>query len=117
MTTSLIFKICPRAEWEKPEHVHAYQGSEKDRADGFLHFSTAEQLEATLAKYYRDSDDLLLVAASPAALGAALKYEPSRDGALFPHLYAPLGYDAVAWVRPIERDAEGKFVLRLDAHG
>jgi uncharacterized protein (DUF952 family) len=114
---SLIFKICPRAEWEKPEHIHAYQGSEKDRADGFLHFSTADQLMGTLTKYYADADDLLLVAASPAALGPALKYEPSRDGELFPHLYAPLTYDAVAWVRPIERNGDGAFVLSLDAHG
>jgi uncharacterized protein (DUF952 family) len=114
---SPIFKICHRADWEKPEHIHAYQGSQKDREDGFLHFSTAEQLEATLAKYYAGADDLLLVAVSPAALGAALKYEPSRGGELFPHLYGPLNYDAVAWVRPIGRDIDGKFVLRLDAHG
>lgn len=114
---SLIFKICPRAEWEKPEHIHAYQGSEKDREDGFLHFSTVEQLQGTLAKYYADADDLLLVAVSAAALGSALKYEPSRDGELFPHLYAPLNYDAVSWVRPIGRDFDGKFVFDLDAHG
>ena len=87
---SLIFKICHRADWEKPEHIHAYQGSQKDREDGFLHFSTAEQVAGTLAKYFADADDLLLVAVSPKALGPALKYEPSRDGALFPHLYGPL---------------------------
>ncbi|HVT25382.1 MAG TPA: DUF952 domain-containing protein [Rhizomicrobium sp.] len=108
---SLIFKICPRAEWEKPEHIHAYQGSEKDRADGFLHFSTADQLMGTLTKYYADTNDLLLVAVNPKALGPELKYEPSRDGALFPHLYAPLNYDAVAWVNKITRDATGQFVL------
>jgi len=114
---SLVFKICHRAEWAKPEHIEAYQGSPKDREDGFLHFSTEAQLEGTLAKYYAGADDLLLVAASTRSLGVALKYEPSRDGALFPHLYAPLGYDAVAWVRPIPRDAAGRFVLPLDAHG
>lgn len=108
---SLIFKICHRADWEKPEHIHAYQGSPKDREDGFLHFSTAEQLQNTLAKYYADADDLLLVAVSAKALGPVLKYEPSRDGALFPHLYAPLSYDAVAWVNKITRDAAGHFVL------
>ncbi len=108
---SLIFKICHRADWENPEHIHAYRGSEKDREDGFLHFSTASQLAGTLAKYYTDADDLLLIAASPTALGTALKYEPSRDGALFPHLYAPLNYDAVAWVHKITRDELGNFVL------
>lgn len=108
---SLIFKICPRAEWEKPEHIHAYQGSTKDRADGFLHFSTAEQVHGTLIKYYADANDLLLVAVSAKALGPALKYEPSRDGQLFPHLYSPLNYDAVSWVKAITRDASGRFVL------
>lgn len=113
---SLIFKICHRTDWEKPEHIHAYQGSQKDREDGFLHFSTARQLEGTLAKYYADAGDLLLVAASPQALGPALKYEPSRDGALFPHLYAPLNYDAVAWVKAIVRDDKGGFILPTDGH-
>lgn len=113
---SLIFKICPRAEWEKPEHIHAYQGSQKDREDGFLHFSTAEQLMGTLTKYYADADDLLLVAASAKALGPALKYEPSRGGELFPHLYGPLTYDAVSWVKAIKRDDKGGFILPSDGH-
>jgi uncharacterized protein (DUF952 family) len=108
---SLIFKICHRADWEKPEHIHAYQGSQKDHEDGFLHFSTAEQVAGTLAKYYADADDLLLVAVNPKALGSALKYEPSRDGALFPHLYGALDYGAVAWVNKITRDEAGLFVL------
>jgi uncharacterized protein (DUF952 family) len=106
--TSQIFKIVHAPEW--PEEG-AYSGSAKDRADGFLHFSTAEQLLGTLARYYAEVDDLLLVAVDAAALGAALKYEMSRDGALFPHLYGKLPCDAVRWARPISRDARGAFVL------
>ncbi len=104
-----IFKIVHAAEWTRVGD--AYAGSEKDRADGFLHFSTAAQLMGTLTRYYADADDLLLVAVDGAALGAALKYEPSRDGALFPHLHGTLPREAVRWVKPISRDARGAFVL------
>ena len=107
----LIYKICHRADWDESQEAGVYHGSEKDRADGFLHFSTAGQLIGTLTRYYADADDLLLVAVDAAALGAALKYEPSRDGALFPHLYGTLPRAAVRWARPISRDARGAFVL------
>lgn len=108
---SLIFKICHRADWETAAKAGAYSGSAKDLADGFLHFSTAEQLAGTLARYYAQEDGLVLVAVDAAALGATLKFEPSRDGALFPHLYSALPASAVAWVEAIRRDAVGGFVL------
>jgi uncharacterized protein (DUF952 family) len=106
---TLIFKIVHSSEWR--DAGAEYAGSAKDRADGFLHFSSAEQLAGTLARYYADADDLVLVAVDSDALGAALKYEPSRDGALFPHLYAPLPVLAVQWVKPLTRDAAGAFIL------
>ncbi len=108
---SLIFKICHRAEWERAAKAGAYSGSAKDQADGFLHFSTAEQLAGTLARYYADADDLVLVAVNADGLRADLKFEPSRDGALFPHLYAALPASAVVWVEAIGRDGVGGFVL------
>jgi uncharacterized protein (DUF952 family) len=113
----LIFKICHSFEWREAEAVGAYRGSAKDRADGFMHFSTAEQLVGTLTRYYADAQDLVLVAVDAAALGPALKFETSRDGALFPHLYGALPLTAVKWVRDIGRNADGGFVLPLDAHG
>jgi uncharacterized protein (DUF952 family) len=106
---TLIFKIVHAAEWASVGD--AYAGSEKDRADGFLHFSTAEQLMGTLTRYYAGADDLLLVAVDADALGPALKFEPSRDGALFPHLYGTLPRAAVRWVKPIARAAQGEFLL------
>ncbi|HEY2067964.1 MAG TPA: DUF952 domain-containing protein [Rhizomicrobium sp.] len=106
-----IFKLCHAAEWT--EARGEYAGSEKDRADGFLHFSTAAQIPGTLARYYADADDLVLVAVDETALGPALKYEPSRDGQLFPHLYATLPLSAVQWVRPVPRGADGAFVPPL----
>jgi uncharacterized protein (DUF952 family) len=110
----LIFKICHAAEWRDAEKQGEYTGSAKDRADGFLHFSLAEQLAGTLARYYADANDLVLVAVEAEALGAALKYELSRDSALFPHLYGLLPLSAVKWVRAIGRDAQGEFVLPKD---
>lgn len=113
MTADLIFKIVPRAEWEASSGD--YEGSAHDRADGFLHFSTAAQLPETLRRYYADKDDLILVAVDAAALGAALKWEhsPSR-GEDFPHLYAALSCDAMKWARPIAKAADGRLFLPLD---
>jgi uncharacterized protein (DUF952 family) len=108
---SLIYKICHKAEWALAERERSYAGSVKDREDGFLHFSTAAQLPGTLAKYYAGADELLLAAVDAATLGEALRYEPSRDGALFPHLYDVLPLSSVTWVRPILRGADGVFVL------
>jgi uncharacterized protein (DUF952 family) len=106
----LIFKIVPRAEWQAESGD--YHGSAHDRADGFLHFSTAAQLPETLRLYYAGQDDLMLVAVDAAALGPALKWEhaPSR-GEDFPHLYAALTCDAMKWARPITKSADGKCVL------
>jgi len=109
LKSMLIFKIVHRDEWAAAHGEYA--GSAKDRADGFLHFSTAEQIPSTLARYYANAGDLVLVAVDADALGAALKYEASRDGALFPHLYAPLPFSAAKWVRAITRDSKGAFVL------
>jgi uncharacterized protein (DUF952 family) len=108
--TELIFKIVPRAEWEASSGD--YHGSAHDKADGFLHFSTAAQLPETLRLYYAGQDDLILVAVDANALGAALKWEFSQSrGEEFPHLCAPLSCDAMKWARPIAKEADGKFVL------
>ena len=109
-TADLIFKIVPRAEWEAGSGD--YHGSANDRADGFLHLSTAAQLPETLRRYYAGQDDLMLVAVDPSALGAALKWEFSQSrGEDFPHLYASLSCDAIKWARPLRRDADGIFML------
>ncbi len=90
----------------------AYDGSAHDRRDGFIHFSTAAQLPGTLEKHYAGQSDLLLIAVEEGDLGPALKFELSRGGDLFPHLYGPLPLAAVRWVRPIARTSDG-FVLPL----
>lgn len=108
---ALIYKICHRDDWAEAERAGCYAGSAKDKEDGFIHFSSADQVLGTLNKYYADADDLLLVAVDAAPLGAALKFEPSRDGALFPHLYDVLPVSTVRWAKPIAKNAAGAFVL------
>ena len=107
----LIFKICHAAEWAQAEREGIYAGSAKDREDRFIHFSTAEQVRGTLERHYAGAGDLVLVAVDPKPLGGALKYESSRDGALYPHLYGTLPLAFVKWVKPIGRRADGAFLL------
>lgn len=105
--TSVIYKISPRALWQEAEEKGVFEGAPIDHADGYIHFSTAEQAVETAEKHFRGQDDLLLIAVDPAKLGTALKFKPSRGGALFPHLYAPLTMEAVIWVKPMPMKADG----------
>ncbi len=107
----LIYKICTKDEWARAAREQVYAGSGKDKEDGFIHFSTAEQIPGTLARYFAGADDLLLAAVDPDLLGNALNYEPSRDGTLFPHLYAALPIASVEWVKPIPRNPNGSFAI------
>ncbi len=105
--TTLIYKIAPAALWREAEVAGLFHGAPVDRADGFIHFSSAAQVRETAAKHFAGRADLLLVAVEAEALGPALKWEVSRGGALFPHLYAPLRLDAVRWVEDLPLDADG----------
>ena len=109
MTT--IYKICRAAEWADAERAGAFAGSEVDRRDGYIHFSTAGQVAETAARYFAGLPDLELIAVDADKLGPSLKWEPARGGALFPHLYGVLPLTAVVWVRPLPLDAAGGHVL------
>lgn len=87
---SLIYKVLPRAEWEAACAKGLFEGSAIDLKDGFIHFSAGDQWAETLAKHFAGQADLLLVAVDTDALGPQLKWEVSRGGALFPHLYGAL---------------------------
>ena len=104
----LIFKICPENIWRAAEDAGAFAGSPIDRGDGFIHFSTAAQAAETAARHFSGQADLVLVAVEAEALGDALRYEPSRGGALFPHLYGPLPLSAVRWVKPLRLGPDGR---------
>jgi len=97
----MIYKVCTRAVWEEIRLLESWNGSAHDQRDGFIHFSTAEQLEETIRRHYAGQTDLILLTVDGECLGAALKWEPSRGGALFPHLYAPLPISSITEARPL----------------
>lgn len=102
-----IYKICSEERWREAERTGLFHGAAIDLTDGFIHFSTAAQVRETAAKHFAGQSGLVLAAIDAAKLGNALKYEVSRGGALFPHLYAPLDLTAVRWVKPLPLDASG----------
>ncbi len=104
---TLVFKILASEEWRAAESAGIFGGAAADRADGYIHLSTAEQAPETAAKWFAGRDDLTLVAIDAASLGSALVWEPSRGGALFPHLYADLPLSAVVWSRPLPLGPDG----------
>ncbi len=106
-----IYKICDRTAWQAAGAAGAFRGAAVDLRDGFIHFSTAAQLAETAARHFAGATDLVLVAADAEALGAALKWEVSRGGALFPHLYGDLPLSAVRWSRPLTQGPDGAHVL------
>lgn len=97
----LIYKILRTPEWEALQADGSTTGAPIDVADGFVHFSTAAQAAETAAKHFAGAEGLWLLALDAGTLGEALKWEPSRGGALFPHLYAPLRHADVVWARPL----------------
>ncbi|MBW3097448.1 DUF952 domain-containing protein [Pseudohoeflea coraliihabitans] len=105
--TTTIYKIATRAQWKAAEEAGAFDGAPIDHQDGFIHLSTADQVIETAEKHFSGQGDLLLIAVDTEALGDALRYEPSRGGALFPHLYAPLDLRSVRWVKPLPVGADG----------
>jgi uncharacterized protein (DUF952 family) len=106
-----IYKICDTALWSGAERSRRFAGAGIDSADGFIHFSSAGQAQETADKHFAGRDDLVLVAVDAEALGPALKWEPSRGGALFPHLYGVLSLDAVLWVKPLRLDENGRHLF------
>lgn len=110
--SAVAYKLVDRAEWTMALAAGAYAGSAVDRADGYIHMSTAEQLAETARRHFAGQETLMLVEVALAPLGGALKWEASRGGDLFPHLFAPLPADRDAPQRPLSVDAAG--VMRFD---
>jgi len=102
-----IYKICPETLWREAEAAGRFDGAGVDLADGFIHFSTAEQVRETAARHFAGEAGLVLVTVDAEAFGAALRFEPSRGGALFPHLYAPLPLSAVLKVEALPLEPGG----------
>jgi uncharacterized protein (DUF952 family) len=110
-TSSIIYKICSDAMWREAQRTGMFRGSEVDRRDGFIHLSTAAQVRETAARHFAAAGDLVLLAVDTAALGSVLRWEPSRGGDLFPHLYGGLPIAALLWAKPLPLGAEGQHVF------
>ncbi|HEV2532813.1 DUF952 domain-containing protein [Phenylobacterium sp.] len=104
---SRIYKILARRDWEAAWNAQVYEGSELDRADGFIHFSTAEQAQETASRHFRGQAGLVVLEVEVDDLGDALRWEASRGGQLFPHLYGALPASLVRGVAEAPLDPDG----------
>lgn len=102
-----IYKILPRAEWKLAQTAGRFDGSAVDRQDGYIHFSTAAQASETARRHFAGQSDLVVLEVEAEDLGEALRWEPSRGGDLFPHLYGPLSAPDVLRVHDAPLDADG----------
>lgn len=112
---NLIYKVVTRDQWEAARKAGVFRGAPIDIEDGYIHFSTDQQVRETVAKHFANQSDLLLVAIETESLGDSLKWEPSRGGDLFPHLYDDLHFSNVVWEEelPLENGTH-QFPSRLD---
>ncbi len=108
---TLIYKLCSAADWTAASAIGSYTGSSDDQRDGFIHFSTGPQLRETARRYFKGVPDLALIAFDADGLGPHLRWERSRGGELFPHLYGPLPTATALWVRLLALDGDGIPVL------
>ena len=112
---TVIYKICPASLWAEAERAGVFAGAAIDLRDGYIHFSSGAQVAETAALHFRGQGGLVLVAVEGDWLGPALKWEPSRGGALFPHLYGALPISAVLWAKPIPLGGDGRHRLPIAA--
>lgn len=108
---SVIFKIVPAAMWQAAVAAGVFKGAPVDLADGFIHFSSAVQVRETAAKHFAGQADLLIAAFDSTAFGTAMKWEPSRGGDLFPHLYGDLDPASALWVKELPLGTDGAHVF------
>jgi uncharacterized protein (DUF952 family) len=113
---SEAFKLVAASEWAAALAEGVYAGSAVDRADGYIHLSTALQLAETARRHYAGRSHLLLLTVPLGGLGGALVWEPSRGGELFPHLYAPLAVSTVTAVRACSVSPEGTLQFEDAGH-
>jgi uncharacterized protein (DUF952 family) len=107
----IVYKVMNREAFTEAKAKGSFDGSAADRRDGFIHLSSVDQLEGTLAKHFAGGKDLVVLAMDTTTLGERLRWEPSGGGDLFPHLYGPLPFEALIWEEPIELGTDGRHRL------
>jgi uncharacterized protein (DUF952 family) len=115
MQAASIFKILRPAEWQAFGSARHFEGSTDDLRDGFIHFSTVAQVSGTLSRHFTSEPEIVILRVASAPLGNALRWEPSRQGALYPHLYRPLRIEEVQESWTLQRGADGFDLAVLDA--
>src|ERR1700704_3775603 len=115
--SEIVYKVVRTAEWDSAREAGVFKGSPDDQRDGFIHLSRASQLRTTLEKHFAGEDGLLLVSLHVDRFGLELKWEPSRGGENFPHLYGPLKLTLAHSVVPIHRDGDGRPILPSNVFG
>lgn len=108
---TIIYKVCPITEWNAAQKTSSYGGSPIDEIDGFMHFSAPQQVRETVRRHFKGQSDLVLLTVDAEALGPALRWEPSRGGDLFPHLYGPLAVTHVSKAEPLPLGPDGAHVF------
>jgi len=111
----VIYKICTAAQWRIAERDGVFHGSDVDRRDGYIHFSAGAQVAETAARHFTGQNDLVLVRVDANKLGARLKWERSRGGVLFPHLYGDLDVAMVMKVDPLPLGPDGNHIFPADS--
>lgn len=114
MTAGIAYRLAVPERWAEAMAAGEFAGDPHDVADGFIHLSAANQVEGTLVKHYNEHPRLLLVEIDLGALGDAVKWEKSRGGELFPHVYGTIPSSAVRGLRHVRRNEEGDWVLPAD---
>jgi uncharacterized protein (DUF952 family) len=109
--TPVVYKIVTEALWQEARQSGVFRGAGIDLKDNFIHLSTEKQVRQTVALFFAGQPGLLLIAIDSGKLGDKLIFEPSRDGDLFPHLYAELPLSAVIWERPLPLDDAGQHIF------
>ncbi len=111
----VIYKILRKTEWEVAKKAARLDGSPADLADGYIHFSTHAQLEGTVARHFAGEEGLVVLAVDTEKLGPSLRWEASRGGLLFPHLYAALQLDQIEWAGSLSMSDDGAHIIPFDA--
>ncbi|MEK9684751.1 MAG: DUF952 domain-containing protein [Rhodospirillaceae bacterium] len=114
MPTSTIYHMSTKEEWEIALATGVYHGSSQDREDGFIHFSTKDQIVDSAAKHRAGQTGIILIAADASMFNDGLKWETSRNGELFPHLYTDLDLDKVIAIYPLPLGPDGKHIFPKD---
>jgi uncharacterized protein (DUF952 family) len=109
--TTPIYHMCRADEWAEALRTGSYAGSSQDKDDGFIHFSTAAQIVASAVKHRAGQDDLVLIEVAAESLGENLKWEASRGGASFPHLYGALDVSKAARAASLKLGPEGRHLF------